>query len=107
MYDDYELTKASLEILKLRLQAIKENQKLLESEEPQLLETEKKLTTIIEEIEKNLKTLKGIKHELYYALVVDNLKPNKAVEKIAFKYDLTPSTIWKNYYPDVKKLIQK
>lgn len=61
----------------------------------------------IKEIEKNLKELSGIENKLYFQIVVNGLNVTKAVDKVSFEFDMDPSTIWKNYYPKVKKLIKE
>lgn len=66
-----------------------------------------KKSKIIEEIENTLKELSGIENRLYYYTVVKGLNVTKAVDKVSFDFDLDPSTIWKNYYPKVKKNIKK
>lgn len=60
----------------------------------------------LKEMEKQLKGLKEIDYQLYYEMVVNGLNANRAVEKVAFEFDLSPSTIWKRYYPKVKEKIK-
>jgi len=58
-----------------------------------------------------MKKLKGIEYQLYCAIVIDASNAGKSissvVEEFAEKVDKDPQTIWKNYYPHIKKYLTK
>lgn len=58
-------------------------------------------------IASHLKELDGIENKLYYQIVVLGKNVTQAVDKVAFDCDKDVSTIWKNYYPNVKNKIKK
>lgn len=104
MIQNYENTKKELDIFKSRLEAIQMQASFQEQEKENLIALENSLQNTLEEMEHYLKSLQGISYALYYEMTVNGLNPNKAVDKVAFTYDVSPSTIWKRYYPEVKKL---
>ena len=55
----------------------------------------------------HLKELNGIENKLYYQIVVLGKNVTQAVDKVAFDCDKDVSTIWKNYYPNVKNKIKE
>ena len=55
----------------------------------------------------NIETLTGIECELFCKIIKDGYSPTKAVNKVAEKYKKEPETIWKYYYPKIKKEISK
>ena len=57
------------------------------------------------EMETNLKQLNGIEQMIYYEVVVNGLSVTKAIDRVSYKVDKDPSTLWKNYYPKVKQKI--
>lgn len=94
------LLEQRINLLQNYAQSIKNQQNILE----ELLNKNKKTKEIMKE---TISTLKGIENYLYKSIIIEGLKPTKAVEKTSFKYDLVPSTIWRQYYPNVKKEIEK
>ncbi|HIU12202.1 MAG TPA: hypothetical protein IAB65_05825 [Candidatus Onthocola stercorigallinarum] len=58
-------------------------------------------------IASHLKELDGIENKLYYQIVVLGKNVTQAVDKVAFDCDKDVSTIWKNYYPNVKNKIKE
>lgn len=104
---EYANLKHDLEIINLRIKIIKEKEEQLTKEKESLELLSKKLNNILEQIEEKLKELKGIERELFYEIIVKGLNVTKAVDKIAFKYDMDSSNIWKNYYPKIKEEIKK
>lgn len=56
-------------------------------------------------MEQDLKSLNGIENKLYNEIVINGTKVSKAIDKIAFEENKDISTLWKNYYPKVKKKI--
>ena len=99
--------KIELNLINLRLEALQEKEEQLRKEKESLEKLSNKLETILVQIEEKLKELKGIEKELLYEILVNGLNVTKAVDKIAFKYDMDSSNIWKNYYPKIKEDIKK
>ncbi len=58
-------------------------------------------------MDSHFKELFGIENKLYYEILVKGLNVTKAVDKVSKDYDKEVSTIWKNYYPEVKKKIDE
>ena len=61
----------------------------------------------VKRMEYNLENTTGIENELFKLIVVKGFKMTKAVELVAEKYKKEPVTIWKYYYPKIKKEISK
>lgn len=51
--------------------------------------------------------LNGIEYQLYYEIVVLGINITKAVENVASKNNKDTRTIWKHYYPKIKKDVKK
>ncbi len=98
--------KTTLEIVNIQIEAMDEKEKNQSLEKERLIKIKKSYQEKIETIEQMLKQLKGVEYSLYYEIVVGGLSINKAVDKVALKYDLSPSTIWKSYYPNIKEQIR-
>ena len=91
-------------IAKTRIDSIDHNLEALQKERKELnnlIETLEKNLNIIKE---NLQSLTGIEYELYYQIEVNGLNVTKAIDYVAMKEGLDSSTLWKNYYPRVKKI---
>ena len=65
-----------------------------------------RLNTYIAEMTDALSRMVGIEYELYYEIVVNNKRITRAVEYIAERYDKDTQTIWKYYYPKIKKDVE-
>lgn len=103
----YVNTKTELELIKLNLESIVKREAKLKKEKEELLKLQKEVEELLEQMEEKLKNLKGIEKELFYEIIVKGTNVTRAVDKVAFAYDMDVSTIWKNYYPIVKqKLIE-
>lgn len=100
MIEIYNNLKLEKKILNSRLENIKK-------EEVALTKIIKDKEVNIKLIANHLKELKGIENELYYQIVVLGKNVTKAVDKVAFSVDKDVSTIWKNYYPKVKKKLKE
>lgn len=94
-----------LELVKLNLKEINKKEEMLKKEKELYLNWQEDLEQVIKEIEAYLKELKGIEKELFYEVVVKGTNVTRAIDKLAYIYDLEPSTIWKNYYPKAKENI--
>lgn len=105
IFDNYYNTKLELKSLKKRLNLISVYEKQFKEEKKQL----KKIIIFQEknlnQIENDLKDLTGIKNKIYKEIIVNGTSITKAIDKIADEEGKDPSTLWKNYYPDVKKRI--
>lgn len=103
----YENLKHVKEIVELRLDGVEKEAETLTKEKENLLQLKKTYDNKLKEIEKQLKTLKGIEYSLYYEIMVNGLSVNKAITKVALQYDVSDSTIWKTYYPDLKHKLEQ
>jgi hypothetical protein len=65
-----------------------------------------RLATFITVMTDALSRMVGIEYELYYEIVVNRKRITRAVEYIAEKYDKDTQTIWKYYYPKIKKDVE-
>lgn len=99
--------KIELNLVNLRLEALNQKEEQLAKEKESLEILSNKLNSILEQIEEKLRELKGIEKELLYEILVNGLNVTKAVDKIAYRYDMDPSNIWKNYYPKIKEDIKR
>jgi hypothetical protein len=79
----------------------------LDSEITEARNNRDKLEYYLKRMEINLKSTTGIENELFYKIVVEGYRPTKAVNNLAEKYNKEPETIWKYYYPKIKKEISK
>lgn len=100
----YVNIKKDYELVKINIKGLEQKIEFLKNEKSILLDYEKELKNILIKIESGLKELTGIESELYYEIVVKGLNVTKAVEKVAFKYDMDISSIWK-YYKNIKENI--
>ena len=104
---NYINAKKDLELVKINIETLNNKEKHLKDIKNSLKELELKLENNTKKIESKLKDLKGIEQELFYSILVEGINPTKAVDNVAFKNDKDPSTIWKNYYPKVKKILKE
>ena len=102
----YVNIKTELDLVKLNINALDMKEKDLKKYKESLFNLEKDLSDILNKMEEKLKELKGIEKELLYEIIVKGTNVTRAVDKIAFTYDMDSSSIWKNYYPNVKKSLE-
>lgn len=106
-FDSYQNTKVELDVYKKRLSLIKEYEKKYLEEKKQL----KKLIilgqNLLCQMEDDIVSLEGIENKLYKEIVIEGLNVSSAIEKVAFDEEKDTSTLWKNYYPSVKRKIEK
>lgn len=107
IFDSYLNTKHFLNSIQLRLNTIYIEREQLSKEERELKKQQEKILQYLEKIDMELKGLNGIEYQLYYEIIVRGLSPTRAIDKVAFDYNKDVSTIWKKYYPNVKKQLQK
>lgn len=103
----YMDTKNELDIVKERLLIIREYQNVLRDLEDNLNQMMDTLGVKLSCMDKHLKELQGIENALYYEIVVKGNHVTRAVDIVAFKVDKDVSTIWKHYYPKVKKKLEE
>ena len=103
----YNNSKHEMNLLLNRLELLKEYEKYIINEQEQIKHLIKINKGKANNIKSHLKSLQGIEYELYSEIVIKGLNVSKAVEKVAEKNEKDISTIWKNYYPNVKKYITK
>lgn len=94
-------------MVNLELEQVEEKENLLRKTKENLNEYADHLSNIIHKMDKELRELDGIEYSLYYEIVVQGTNVTRAVDKVALKYDKDVSTIWKNYYPKVKEILQE
>lgn len=105
--NNYLNTKKELESVRVRLQTYFEYENIINKRKEELHELGVSLSNSLKIIEGYLKELTGIENELFYLIIVKGMSVTKAVDKVAFNNDKEVSTIWKNYYPKVKKIINE
>ena len=105
--DNYTNIRVELSILNKRLQIIETYEKEILIEKERLNSIKQNQLKIIKLIEKDIKELTGIENGIYKEIVINGLNVSKAIEKISQEMDKDVSTLWKNYYPNVKKRIEK
>ena len=106
-FNKYSNVKYEMEIFKERLQLISKYEERFNEEKKELNELINFQTIILTKIEEHLNKLNGIENKLYSEIIINGLKVSKAIEKIAFEEEKDVSTLWKNYYPKVKKHINE
>ena len=105
--NNYLNTKKELESVRVRLQTYFEYENIINKRKEELHELGVSLSNSLKIIEGYLKELTGIENELFYLIIVKGMSVTKAVDKVEFNNDKEVSTIWKNYYPKVKKIINE
>lgn len=103
----YKDIKYEMNILENRLEIISEYEKNLLNEKEMIKETLYFQKQILNQIEVNLKKLSGIESKLFTEIVINGTNVTKAIEKIAVEESKDISTLWKNYYPNVKEKINE
>ena len=102
---NYANTVHELNFLKKRLSLIDEYEKSLKSIKEKICHLISSNQNVIDQMEKDIKNLSGIENKLYYEIVINGTNVTKAVDKVSQDEFIDISTIWKNYYPKVKKEI--
>lgn len=104
---NYNDLKLELEISKERKYLISTYIKKFMCEEEFIDNVIKEQERILEKMENNLLNLTGIENKLFSEIVINKTSISKAIEKVAEEEEKDISTIWKNYYPKVKKKINE
>ena len=102
---NYANTVHELNFLKKRLSLIDEYEKTLKSIKEKICHLISSHQNVVDQMEKDIKKLTGIENKLYYEIVINGTNVTKAVDKVSQDEFIDISTIWKNYYPKVKKEI--
>lgn len=66
-----------------------------------------RLNQTIKSMETSLLRMQGIEYKLYYNIVVEGVTPTEAVQAMAKATSRDEQTIWKYYYRNIKKDIEK
>lgn len=106
LFDCYEKTLTENKQCKQRIKLLEKYQADINIEINNLIEIVDTQNKIIIQIKKDLSELKGIEYNLYSKIVVEGLNVSKAIEKVSLEEEKDISTIWKNYYPKIKKRLQ-
>lgn len=104
---NYNNLKKELEMCEYRKYLLIEYIKEYSREKEELDKLIYKQKKVINEVEQNLRQLNGIDNKLFCEIVINGTNISKSVEKIAEEYDKDVSTIWKNYYPNIKEIIEE
>ena len=102
---NYANTVHELNFLKKRLSLIDKYEKTLKSIKEKICHLISSNQNVVDQMEKDIKKLTGIENKLYYEIVINGTNVTKAVDKVSQDEFIDISTIWKNYYPKVKKEI--
>lgn len=66
-----------------------------------------RLKKLVDEMNTILKNLDGIEYEIYAKIVVDGLKPTRAVQHVAQDHFMSEDNVWRTYYSKVKQYLVK
>lgn len=103
----YKDIKYEMNILENRLELILEYEKKFLDEKEKIKETLCFQREFLSQIEINLKKLSRIESKLFTEIVINGTNVTKAIEKVAVEESKDISTLWKNYYPNVKEKINE
>jgi hypothetical protein len=103
----YKDIRYEINFLENRLELISEYEKRLLDEKEKIKETLCLQREILNQIEEILKKLSGIESKLFTEIVINGINVTKAIEKVAVQESKDVSTLWKNYYPNVKEIISE
>lgn len=105
--NNYSDTVYELNILKRRLNLLINYESEIALEKNRLINLIDNEQKVIKQMENDLQNLSGIENKLYYEIVINGTNVTKAIDKVATNEFIDTSTLWKNYYPKVKKEIDK
>lgn len=103
--NNYSNTVYELNVLKRRLNLILNYETEIALEKKRLINLIDNEQKVIKQMESDLQNLNGIENKLYYEIVINGNNVTKAIDKVASNEFIDTSTLWKNYYPKVKKQI--
>lgn len=103
--NNYSDTVYELNILKKRLKLLLNYESEINLEKNKLINLIDNNQKVIKQMEDDLQKLSGIENKLYYEIVINGNNVTKAIDKVASNEFIDTSTLWKNYYPKVKKII--
>ncbi len=105
--DNYINTKVELDSLQERLKLLTQYERGILAEIELIKKTISQYNKVIKKIEEDICNLSGIENKLYKEIVINGTSVSKAIEKVSEEENKDVSTLWKNYYPNVKKEIEK
>ncbi len=103
--DYYQKMKYEVDILEVRLKMIKQYEKNLADERSKIENTIDLHSELLRQIQMYLNTSDRIEFKLFKEIVMEGSCVTKAIEKVALEESKDISTVWKYYYPKVKKKI--
>lgn len=103
--NSYSNTVYELNVLKRRLNLVLNYENEIALEKNRLINLIDNEEKVIKQMENDLQKLNGIENKLYYEIVINGNNVTKAIDKVASNEFIDTSTLWKNYYPKVKKQI--
>lgn len=104
-FSNYSNTVYELNVLKRRLNLILNYETEIALEKNRLINMIDNEEKMIKQMESDLQNLNGIENKLYYEIVINGNNVTKAIDKVASSEFVDTSTLWKNYYPKIKKQI--
>ncbi len=104
-FSNYSNTVYELNVLKRRLNLILNYETEIALEKNRLINLIDNEEKMIKQMESDLQNLNGIENKLYYEIVINGNNVTKAIDKVASSEFVDTSTLWKNYYPKIKKQI--
>lgn len=104
-FNCYKKVKCEVDILENRLKMIKQYEKNLVEERSKIETIVYLQKELLNQIECSLENYQGIEYKLFKEIMLNGLSVTKAIEKVAFEESKDESTLWKYYYPKVKKKI--
>ena len=105
--DNYINTKVELNSLQERLKLLTQYEKNILAEKELINRTISQYNKVIKKMEEDICSLSGIENKLYKEIVINGTSVSKAIEKVSEEENKDVSTLWKNYYRNVKKEIEK
>ena len=105
--DVYNNVILEVNIIKQKIELIGQYEETLMLQKKNLNKLFQSQIKMIDQMEKNINELTGIENKLYKEIVIKGMNISKAIEKVAEEENKDVSTLWKNYYPKVKKKIEQ
>ena len=105
--DVYNNVILEVNIIKQKIELIGQYEETLMLQKKNLNKLFQSQIKMIDQMEKNINELTGIENKLYKEIVIKGMNISKAIEKVAEEENKDVSTLWKNYYPKVKKKMEQ
>lgn len=104
-FDYYKKVKYEVNILENRLNILKQYEKNILDERSKIETIVHLQKELLKQMDCNLETHRGIEYKLFKEIIINGLSVTRAIEKVAHEEEKDESTLWKYYYPKVKKKI--